>query len=74
MQHLVQGAGEVVEQSGGVRLVAGVPRRDGDHDPVVSDAVEEAVAVGHHGSHGPQDGGVAHQTGRQREVTASTAP
>lgn len=43
------------------------------HPPVVSDAVKEAVALMHHGSHGAQDGGVAHQTGRQHKVTAATA-
>lgn len=31
--------------------------------PVVSDAVEKAITMVHHGSHGPQNCGVAHQTG-----------
>lgn len=39
--------------------------------PVISDAVEKAIAVVHHGSHGPQNCGVAHQTGRQHEVTTT---
>lgn len=41
--------------------------------PVVSDAVEEAVAVVHHGSDGADDGGVAHQAGRQHKVSAAAA-
>lgn len=31
--------------------------------PVISDAVEEAIAVMHHGSHSPHNRSVAHQTG-----------
>lgn len=37
--------------------------------PVIPDAVKEAVAMVHHGSHSPQNCSVAHQTGRQHEVT-----
>lgn len=40
--------------------------------PVISDTVEEAIAVVHHGSHRPQDCGVAHQTGWQHKVTTTT--
>lgn len=43
------------------------------NSPVVSDAIEKPVAVVHHGSRGPQNCGVAHQAGRQHEVTTSTA-
>lgn len=42
--------------------------------PVVSDTVEEAVAVGNHWRHRSQNCGVAHQAGRQHKVTpAATA-
>lgn len=105
--HLVQGAGEAVEQRHGVGVAAGFPRRDRDDNPgvteerkrepvrtvgdsekpklgshkspgrrrppVVSDPVEEAVAVVHHGSDGAEDGGVAHQTGRQYKVSTASA-
>lgn len=40
--------------------------------PVISDAVEEAIARMHHGSHSPQNCSVAHQAGRQHKVTATT--
>lgn len=45
----------------------------GSRPPVISDAVEEAVAVVHHGSDGAEDGGVAHQTGRQDKVSPAAA-
>lgn len=40
--------------------------------PIISDAVEKPIALMHHGSHGTQNSGVAHQTGRQHEVTTTT--
>lgn len=40
--------------------------------PVISDAVEKSIAMVHHGSHSPENCGVAHQTGREHEVTATT--
>lgn len=47
--------------------------QEGCRPPVVSDTVEEAVAVVHHGSDGAEDGGVAHQAGRQDKVPAAAA-
>lgn len=40
--------------------------------PIISDAVEKAIALMHHGSPNPQNSGVARQTGRQHEVTTTT--
>lgn len=73
MENIVHGATQVLEQRLGVRLWVRSPRCDGKHNPVISDAVEEAVAVAHHGSHSTQDCGVADQTGRQHEVATAAA-
>lgn len=72
-QHVVQGAGEAVEESFCVRLRTGLPGGARRHDPILPNLVEEPVAMVDHGGHGPEHCGVPNQTGGQNKVpTAST--